>query len=226
MGSIRLVPCEQHVLSAHHGGDLVIWRISTDANQTSLLYQNRIVNDKSTIYLDISPLFMATCRYSKFDRFLTVYQLKDLLGEHPQNYKQELTPPSNGFVNSVSIRDKMLAAVSSFSILTLWRTEGEEPEMEFELFMTFRYLGMKSISNCHITQDENWIFCCNSGDGELIVFDKRKAIEEGNAHSDDKTLILRRIKNLGINKCLIQPRGSEVYLLTNENSLFTWDFWL
>ena len=115
----------------------------------------------------------------------------------------------------------MLSAVSSFSILTLWRTEGEGPEMEFELFMTFRYLGMKSIMSCHITQDDDFIFCCNFGDEELIVFDKRKAILDGGGHSDDNTLILRREK--GFRKCLLPSRGSKVYLLTYDDSFVTWD---
>ena len=223
MDSVRLVPDEQHVISAHHNGDLIIWRVYTDKNQTRIKQQNRIVNDKGTIYFDISSLFLTTCRYSKFDRYLSVYGLKDLLSEHPQNYKQELWPPSNGFVNSVSLKDKMLAAVSSFSILTLWRTEGEGPEMEFELFMTFRYLGMKSksITHCHITQDEDFIYCCNSGDEELTVFDKRKAILDGGGLSDDNTLILRREK--GFRECLLPSRGSKVYLLTYDNSFVTWN---
>ena len=220
--SLRLVPGEQHVLSAHHEGDLVIWRIVKTTQQTEIQYQNRIVNTKATIYFDLSSLFLTTCRYRKFDRYLKVYDLKDLLSHHPKHdKKQELAPPSNGFVNSVSIKDKILTAVSSFSIITLWRTEGEGPDMEFELFLTFRYLGMKSISNCRISQDEDWIFCCNAGDEELIVFDKRKAIKDGGGHSDDNTLILSRRK--GFHRCLPHPRGSKVYLLTNDKSLVTWD---
>ena len=83
--SLRLVPGEQHVLSAHHEGDLVIWRIVKIAQQTEIQYQHRIVNTKATFYFDFSSLFLTTCRYRKFDRYLSVYDLKDLLCAWPSS---------------------------------------------------------------------------------------------------------------------------------------------
>ena len=225
MTSVRLAPGDQHVLSAHYF-DIVIWRIVTDEDQTRIQYQNRILNDKSNLYFDTSPLFLATCRQTRLDRNFSVYGLEDILSEHPKYSKQELTPPSDGFVNAVSIKDDIIAAVSSFSILTLWRTDSEGSEIDFKLFMTFRYLGMKGSrgSSCSIAQDEDWIFCCNSdnaGSEELVIFDKRKAIQDGGGQSDDKSLILRREQ--GIKDCLPQQQGSKVFLLTQNYSLVAWN---